>query len=319
VTVYAAEAFRQALGAEGGTAPLRFAVISGTLPAGLTLSEAGVLAGTSTGAPGTSTVGIRVTDASGRSAEFSLGITVSAPRPAISANGVVNGASFAGGAIAPGQIITIFGVRMGPATIAPFLLDNNGRVPGALAGTRVLIGGQPAPLLYVSAGQIGAIVPYSMAGRTAVDVVVDANGVRSEAVTVPLAAAAPGLFTVDASGKGQAAALNGDGTLNGTARPVAAGGVLVLYGTGEGQTLPAGVDGSVVGATDTPRPVLPVRVTIGGKDATVLYAGGAPGLVSGLVQVNVRVPADVAAGDAVPVVLQVGERASAAGVTVAIR
>ena len=261
---------------------------------------------------------VRLTDASARTLEFPLVIAVGAARPVLSSNGIVNGASFAGGGIAPGEIVTLFGARMGPATIAPFILDGNGRVPGALAGTRVLFGGQPAPLLYVSAGQIGAIVPYSVAGRTTVDVVVDANGVRSEAVNVALAAAAPGLFTVDSSGKGQAAALNQDGSLNGPLSPVSAGDVVVLFATGEGQTLPGGQDGVLAGA-GTPRPVLPVRVTIGGKEGPVLYAGGAPGLVSGVFQVNVRVPADVTAGEAVPVVLRVGEAASVVGVTLAVR
>ena len=100
---------------------------------------------------------------------------------------------------------------MEPANLSPFTLDGSGRVPSVLAGTRVLFGGQPAPLLYVSGGQIGAIVPYGVAGRSTVDVFVDANGARSEPVNAALAAAAPGLFTVDASGKGQAAALNQDG------------------------------------------------------------------------------------------------------------
>ena len=137
-------------------------------------------------------------------------------------------------------------------------------------------------------------------------------------VAVRVAAAAPGLFTIDASGKGQAAALNQDGSVNGKATPIRAGDVIVLFGTGEGQTLPAGTDGALTG-NDAPRPVLPVKVTIGGKEGAILYAGGAPGLVAGLVQINVRVPADVPPGDAVPVVLQVGAVTGISGVTLAIR
>ncbi|MFN0101871.1 MAG: putative Ig domain-containing protein [Bryobacteraceae bacterium] len=315
--LFASEEARVALAAEGGQAPYRWTVVSGALPGGITLTEAGVLSGTAVAAS-TATVTLRLTDATARTLEFPLAITVGAPRPVLSSNGVVNGASFAGGGISPGEIVTLFGTRMGPGTIAPFILDGNGRVPVALAGTRVLFGGQAAPLLYVSAGQIGAIVPYSVAGRTTVDVVVDANGVRSAALNVPLAASAPGLFTVDASGKGQAAAFNQDGTLNGRAAPVRAGDVVVLFGTGEGQTLPAGQDGVLTGP-ETPRPALPVRVTIGGREGVVLYAGGAPGLVAGLVQVNVRVPADVVAGDAVPVVLRVGEAIGAPGATLAVQ
>lgn len=317
VSLFALEEARMVLTAEGGTAPFKWAVGSGALPGGIVLSEAGVLSGMALG-EGAVTATVRLTDASARTLEFPLAVAVGAARPVLSRNGIVNGASFAGGGIAPGEIVTLFGARMGPATIAPFILDGNGRVPGALAGTRVLFGGQPAPLLYVSAGQIGAIVPYSAAGRTTVDVVVDANGVRSEAVNAALAASAPGLFTVDASGKGQAAALNQDGSLNGRLSPVSAGDVVVLFATGEGQTLPGGQDGVLTGA-DTPRPVLPVRVTIGGKEGLVLYAGGAPGLVGGVLQVNVRVPADVTAGEAVPVVLRVGEISSALGVTLSVR
>ena len=90
------------------------------------------------------------------------------------------------------------------------------------------------------------------------------------------------------------------------------------FGTGEGQTFPTGQDGVLTGA-ETAMPVLPVRVTIGGKEGLVLYAGAAPGLAGGVFQVNVRVPADVAAGEAVAVVLRVGEISSGAGVTLSVR
>jgi uncharacterized protein (TIGR03437 family) len=317
VSAYVSEETDVALTAEGGTAPYRWAVVTGSVPAGLALSEDGRLRGTAAGT-GTAALLLRLTDGAGRTVEFPVRITVNPARPLISEGGVVNGASYAAAGITPGQVVTLFGVRMGPATLAPFLLDSSGRVPGALAGTRVLFAGLPAPLLYVSAGQIGAIVPFGVTGRTTVDVEVDANGVRSPAVTLPVVASAPGLFTADATGKGQAAALNQDGTLNGRGMGVRAGEVLVLYGTGEGQTLPLGQDGAVTGS-DTPRPVQPVRVTIGGKEGVVLYAGAAPGLVAGVFQLNVRVPADVASGDAVPVVVRVGENASAEGVTVVVR
>jgi uncharacterized protein (TIGR03437 family) len=317
LSLFALEPVNVALGAEGGTAPYRWSLIGGALPAGLALSEAGVLTGTAT-APGNANVTVRLVDGGGRTLEFPLSVTVGAARPVISTNGIVNGASFAAGGITPGEIVTVFGTRMGPQTLAPFILDGAGRVPSAVAGTRVLFGGQPAPLLYVSATQIGAIVPFAIRGRTTVDVVVDANGVRSEALNVSVVTAAPGLFTVDASGKGQAAALNQDGSLNASRSPARLGEVLVLFGTGEGATLPVGQDGAITGP-DTPRPVQPVRVTIGGREGVVLYAGAAPGLVAGVFQVNVRIPADVSPGDAVPVVLRIGDIASASAVTLALR
>ncbi|MBM3765369.1 MAG: hypothetical protein FJW32_08255 [Acidobacteria bacterium] len=315
VSVFAQEAARVVLSVEGGTAPFRWSVIAGTLPTGIALSEDGILSGTPAAASQT-TATVRLTDASARTVEFPLTITVGAARPVISRNGVVNGASFAAGSIAPGQIVTIFGERMGPATIAPFLLDNNRRIPTALAGTRVLFGGIAAPLLYVSATQIGAIVPYDIGSRTTVDVVVDASGVRSAANDYVVAPAAPGLFTGNATGRGQAAALNQDGSLNGAANPARAGSVVVLFATGEGRTVPANIDGSLQG-NDPGRPVLPVRVTVGGREADVVYAGGSPGLVSGLLQANIRLALDTAAGDQA-VVLRVGDTPSSNTATISI-
>jgi uncharacterized protein (TIGR03437 family) len=92
----------------------------------------------------------------------------------------------------------------------------------------------------------------------------------------------------------------------------------MLYGTGEGATRPEGVDGQLAVAP-LPSPVLPVQVLIGGVEARVTYAGGAPGLVAGAMQINVVVPDSVSSGPAVPVVVRVGEFESPAGVTIAVR
>ena len=101
--------------------------------------------------------------------------------------------------------------------------------------------------------------------------------------------------------------------------PMARGGILVLYATGLG-TADRGDDGQVVDPTgqDLPRPDLPVTVTIGGVEARVLYAGGAPGLVFGVWQINVEVPLGISTGD-VPVSIQVGGETSPEGVTVAVQ
>jgi uncharacterized protein (TIGR03437 family) len=65
--------------------------------------------------------------------------------------------------------------------------------------------------------------------------------------------------------------------------------------------------------------VLPVTLTIGGQQAQVLYAGGSPGSLAGLMQINARIPAGITAGDAVPVVLQVGDVQAPQSVTIAVR
>jgi uncharacterized protein (TIGR03437 family) len=93
--------------------------------------------------------------------------------------------------------------------------------------------------------------------------------------------------------------------------------IVVLFGTGEGQTTPGGVDGAIANSV-YPKPVLPVSVSIGGINADVLYAGAAPGKVAGLIQINVRIPDSVPSGP-IPISMTVGTRTSAAGLTVAVQ
>jgi uncharacterized protein (TIGR03437 family) len=57
-------------------------------------------------------------------------------------------------------------------------------------------------------------------------------------------------------------------------------------------------------------------VTIGGQMAQ-MYASSAPGLV-GVLQINARIPSGIQAGNAVPVIVQVGNDSSPAGVTIAV-
>ncbi len=238
----------------------------------------------------------------------------------ISSAGVTNAASYAARAVAPGEIVTIFGTGIGPPTIAPYELTADGlSIATTLAGTRVLFDGVAAPLLYVLDFQLSAIVPYSVAGSSSTALQVEYNGVRSNVVSLEVAAAAPGVFTLDNSGTGEAAVLNGaDYTGINKTNPAARGSVILIYATGEGQTNPGGLDGKLT-TGELPRPVQRVTVTIGGIDARVLYAGGAPGLVAGLLQINAEVPAGVTPGDAVPLVVRVGDAASQAGVTIAVK
>lgn len=231
---------------------------------------------------------------------------------------VTNAASNQPGAVAPGEIVTVYGSGLGPAGAVPITSapGADGVYPTALSGTSVLFNGTPAPMIYTSATQAAAVVPYEVSVGS-VQVSVRYQGVAGQAIAVPVAAAAPALFTFG-SGTGQAAAVNEDGTPNGTAHPAAPGSIVILFATGEGATSPAGVNGTVTG-TILPQPVLPVTVTIGGIIANVLYAGEAPLEIAGVMQLNVAVPAGVAAGDAVPIVVKVGDSVSPAGVTIAVR
>lgn len=245
-------------------------------------------------------------------------------RPQIWQECVVNAASYVGGGVAPGEIVTIFGQSMGPAQLTPRRLGDNGRLATTLADTRILFDGIAAPLLYVSATQSSAIVPYAVAEKSTVIVEIETRGVRSEPLTLPVLASRPGVFTVDSSGYGQGAILNADGSLNSAFNPAERGSIIVLYATGEGLTEPPGEDGAIIGAT-SPKPRLPVSVwfedpkTGDGVIAEVLYAGTVSGSVAGLLQVNVRVPISAHSGAAVPFYMQIGAEMAEAGFTVALR
>jgi uncharacterized protein (TIGR03437 family) len=245
------------------------------------------------------------------------GLTIQSPPVSLAAPTVTNAASFLSGAVAPGEVVTLFGSGMGPATGAAAQLDALGNLANSLAGTQVVFDGIAAPLVYVSDKQVSAIVPYEVAKQTTTGMLVLANGGASATLTLSVAATAPGLFTADSSGAGPAAAINQDNTLNGASNPAAVGSVVALFGTGEGQTSPAGTDGLIANST-YPAPLGAVSATVGGLPAQIQYAGAAPQLTAGVLQVNVTIPAGVAPG-ANEIVVTVGGVSSRAGVTIAVQ
>jgi uncharacterized protein (TIGR03437 family) len=147
---------------------------------------------------------------------------------------------------------------------------------------------------------------------------VDYQGQTSAALTVQVVASAPGVFTLDSTGKGQVVALNQDSSINSTAAPTKAGDVISLFVTGEGETTPAGVDGEVA-SSPASQPILRVIVTIGGKTIRPVYAGGALGDVAGVMEVNVQIPTGIESDPSTPVVVQVGNNSSQQAVTIAIQ
>ena len=245
-----------------------------------------------------------------------------APLPTPQVTAVVNGANDASGAVSPGEIVTVWGSNMGPAQGVPFQLSADGKsIPSSLAGVQVMFGGVAAPLLYVSAVQINAIVPYAAAGNSNTTVQVQYQGQSSAAMTLPVQGATPGIFSQDKTGLGPGAILNQDYSLNAPLSRATAGSIIQIFATGGGVTTPAQTDGLLAPVVEPlPRIVaLPVSVTIGGLPAKVYYAGAAPGLVAGLVQVDAEVPAGVAPGLSVPVVVQVGSWQSQALLTIAVQ
>ncbi|HEY3838467.1 MAG TPA: Ig-like domain-containing protein [Bryobacteraceae bacterium] len=239
----------------------------------------------------------------------------SAVRPAFASGGVANAASYAPG-IAPGMIAYVYGSGMGPSNMSSYELNSGGFIEKGAASTRVLFNGIPAPVLYTSDSQLSAIVPYGLSGANA-NMVVEYNGIQSAAVSLPMTAVLPGIFTANASGKGQAAVFNQDGSANSTTNPAAPGSVVTIYVTGEGATNPAGVDGKLAVAPFTVA-AQPVTVLIGGQAAQVQYAGGAPGEVAGIMQINAAIPSGIPSGTTA-VVVSVGGAPSASGVTIEVK
>jgi uncharacterized protein (TIGR03437 family) len=223
-------------------------------------------------------------------------------KPYIFPGCVVNAASNVGGAVTPGEIVTINGSMIGPPELAPFDATLQ-PLAKTLAGTRVLFNGVPAPLLYVSATRSSAIVPYSIRGQSTVDVQIEYQGSLSDSVTMPVLSSRPGIYTIDASGMGLGAIVNEDGTVNSALSPARTGSVVTIYGTGGGEGDPAVADGEVLRDL-LPNITLPVEVTFDDGDedggnfhaAEILYAGAAPSLVAGVFQINLRVPTAATTG-----------------------
>jgi uncharacterized protein (TIGR03437 family) len=267
--------------------------------------------------PGTYLGGIQIAWDGGGSltVPVTLSVTATAATPPVMAE-IVNAASQRPDALSPGEFITVFGMGIG-AGPTTFTLDPTRHLPTSLNSAQLLINGKPAPLLYTSAGQVNAIVPYEVGASGTATIQVVSNGLPSATWSTPVAPTTPGIFTTG-GGVGQAAALNQDGSLNSGSNPAGAGTVVTLFATGCGQTAPAGITGSLAPLAPS-RTVLPVTVTIGGIDAPVQYSGSAPGEVAGLIQINAVVPPGVTPGPAVPVVIKVGGTQSPSGVSIAVQ
>jgi uncharacterized protein (TIGR03437 family) len=199
---------------------------------------------------------------------------------------IQNAAGAQGGAVAPGMIASIYGGNLGPHQGVSAGLDSSGKFGNSLAGVQVFFNGIAAPVIYAQESQVNLVVPFEVAGMSTVDIHVEYNGVGSNTNTLPVTQTFPGLF----------AALNQNGTPN-SDEPAPQGSVLQVFATGGGQTNPPEVDGVPVTG---PLPVqlaqarAKIQYLTGSQvlevPAPVLYAGPAPTLVAGVLQVNVKIP-----------------------------
>jgi len=218
---------------------------------------------------------------------------------------IVNAASNLPGAISPGEIVVIGGASLGPATLVAAPIAGATALPLALGGVNVTFNGVAAPIVYVSASQVSVQAPSALAGASSAAVTVSNGSGTSPQFNVPVVPSAPGLFTLDYSGAGQAVALNFGG-INSAQNPAAPGSSIILFATGEGLTAPAGADGKIQTSSTIHVPLLPISVQIGGRPAQVLFSSSAPGSIAGVVEIAVLVPATLSSGAAAPVTLTIG-------------
>lgn len=196
--------------------------------------------------------------------------------------------NYAGGAegVAPGKVVRVVGRNIGPANRTPGSI-HNGVLSNTVAGVQMTFDGVAAPLLYVSSTEIGCVVPFAISGHTVTTMQVTYNGVASNAVPIPLE---PLGTTPEVLG-----VYNADFTPNSASNPAKAGSYLSMYITGAGQTIPASSDGEVY---TVPPPSAANTIMIQGDNGplVVTFAGGAPGLADGILQVNFQAPAAESSG-----------------------
>lgn len=324
--------------AASGAGWLQVSPTSGTTPNtgtfNLTASVVPAVLSTLVPGPYTGTITVAGTSPATGTTIVNLTLNVTAPLPTIT--GVTNAASGASGAISPGEIISIYANASNPIGPTPLVQLNSTtcpspctQVPATMGGVTVtfLPLGVQAPLIFVSAGQINAVVPYQVAtAGSSQSVEVKYLGQTSNAFPVTVATTAPGIFTSNLSGSGPAAVGQyspaGAYTINSASAQALPGYILVIYLTGEGVVIPAATSGSVTQVSSTlpltPQPVSAPTVSIDNQPATLTFYGEAPGFVSGLLQINVLVPTTTHTG-AVSLSVTLGSASSQAGVTVYVQ
>ncbi len=234
--------------------------------------------------------------------------------PRVYAGGIVNAASFVAApnnAVAPGALISVFGENLADQRAEASSLP----LPVTLGGTTLLVDGRAAPLLFVSGGQINAQAPFELVSLRTYQLVVTNSRGTSAPEPLRVDTVSPGIFTLSGDGKGPGAILHAAYSLVNDGAPARPGEIVLIFCTGLGQTTPRLETGKP--GNGQPTLEMPV-VTIGSRDAPVLFSGAAPGF-AGLYQVNAVVP-DLAAGShEIILKMPAAGKTSQAGVTMRVQ
>jgi uncharacterized protein (TIGR03437 family) len=242
-------------------------------------------------------------------------LTMLGQTPVVSAGGVVNAASF-DAPVSPGSLVSIFGSNLAPQTAQASTIP----LPISLGGVSVSFNGVPAPLLFVSSGQINAHLPWEVPVSGSVSVVVTNQSARSAPQDVAVAPVSPGVFAV----QGYAIAIQPDSALAApsglipiASHPAVPGETLLILATGLGTVHPPGNTGQ--NSLDALRTTNAMpTVLIGSVPAQVTFAGLSPQFV-GVDQVNAIIPPNAPGGDSVPLQIQTGRRISTGAAGIAIQ
>jgi len=223
------------------------------------------------------------------------------PLPVITA--VVNGASFQGGGVVPGEIATAFGTNLtSGAGINPTL---SLPLPTAFLNDSLVVNNKPVALFAVDnvngQQQYNFQVPWEISSGPTVTISASNDGSSSASITLPVLTAQPGIFNYSAGGNTFGAILHANFQLANTANPAKPGETMLIYCTGLGAVSSPPADGEP--GKGQPTHATPT-VTIGGANAIVSFSGLAPGFV-GLYQINAEVPATSHSGNQ-PVVVEMG-------------
>ncbi len=209
-----------------------------------------------------------------------------------------NAATYTGGSVAPGMMVSLFGSGLGPQQGIQTQATLQSPLPTQAGNVEVTFDGKPAPLLWVQDAQINAVASWSLTPGQTTEVCVSYQNVKTNCLTVPVVQTSPGVFTVD---EVYAAAVNQDGTINSADHPAPVGSIISVFATGLGPIDPAQGDGTLVGF---PLPTNTAQVTVQaiervspifGPGYTVVtpfvvtYAGPAPYQVAGITQINFQV------------------------------
>jgi uncharacterized protein (TIGR03437 family) len=245
---------------------------------------------------------------------------------------VTNAANYLSRAVSPGSIVSIFPSPatsnniLGTTTMNFTSLPNPIPLPTALGDTQVLVNLQPTQLFYVSPTQINLPLSLSLptSGTVDIRVVSKSTGRIFGDADLTLTTVSPGLFTLNASGVGQLAALNQDNSVNGPGNPLTRGQVIQIFGTGQGAVSNAPPDGTLTTGL-APTLVTPqIQIgTVPVPATNLLYSGLAPGLI-GVWQIDILVPTTVTAGSSVPVLVTMssvpsGDPSSTVKTTIALQ